>query len=564
MKKQINLLIILIIGFISCETEDPIPTYTLAITMSPTEGGKVTVLPKSSNYKEGDVVTLTPEPNEHWSFQKWDGDGSGSSTPLQLTMNSNKSVLAVFIKRNYPLKITIQGEGTVEEKIVANPSGKEYPHGTTVELTPQPKEGWVFESWGGDLTGTETPKTIKVDKEKNVIAKFKRRDYPLNISIEGEGIVEEKIITNPSGRTYPFETVVELTPKPKEGWLFERWGGELSGTEFPKNIKVDKEKNVTVKFIRNQTITSLDCSSAINNGTLTSGVTVSDGVNIIIPYSGAFGGTHNGQIVASTGITGLTATLAPGTFANGSGNLTYIITGTPTAAGIASFAINIGGKTCTLTRSVAAAQPQYPTGSVFGPSGPTHVVDVTNPITGRTWMDRNLGATRAATSSTDVNSYGDLYQWGRRADGHQLRNSKTRNTQSPIDQPSHGDFITKIINPWLDWRNPSNINLWQGVNGKNNPCPSGYRLPTDAELNAERLSWRSNKSEGAFDSPLKLPMAGFRRYWITFEKVGSGGYYWSSTGITGSNSRILAFDSNDAKSFTNYRARGLSVRCIKD
>jgi len=33
-------------------------------------------------------------------------------------------------------------------------------------------------------------------------------------------------------------------------------------------------------------------------------------------------------------------------------------------------------------------------------------------------MDRNLGATQVATSSTDENSYGDLYQWGRRADGH--------------------------------------------------------------------------------------------------------------------------------------------------
>jgi hypothetical protein len=40
----------------------------------------------------------------------------------------------------------------------------------------------------------------------------------------------------------------------------------------------------------------------------------------------------------------------------------------------------------------------------------TLVVDVTNSLTGRTWMDRNLGANRAATSSTDSHAYGDLYQ----------------------------------------------------------------------------------------------------------------------------------------------------------
>jgi uncharacterized repeat protein (TIGR02543 family) len=129
-----------------------------------------------------------------------------------------------------------------------NPSGREYPHGTRVELNPIPKEGWVFESWGGDLTGNETPKIITVDKEKNVTVKFKRKDYSLNITITGEGTVEEKIVSNPGGRAYPFQTVVELKPVPKSGWAFEGWEGDLTGNEVPKNITVDKVKNVTVKF----------------------------------------------------------------------------------------------------------------------------------------------------------------------------------------------------------------------------------------------------------------------------------------------------------------------------
>jgi len=39
--------------------------------------------------------------------------------------------------------------------------------------------------------------------------------------------------------------------------------------------------------------------------------------------------------------------------------------------------------------------------------------------TGKIWMDRNLGASQVATSSTDAAAYGDLYQWGRAADGHE-------------------------------------------------------------------------------------------------------------------------------------------------
>lgn len=46
---------------------------------------------------------------------------------------------------------------------------------------------------------------------------------------------------------------------------------------------------------------------------------------------------------------------------------------------------------------------------------------VISPYTGKTWMDRNLGATQVATSSTDAASFGDLYQWGRANDGGALR-----------------------------------------------------------------------------------------------------------------------------------------------
>lgn len=43
----------------------------------------------------------------------------------------------------------------------------------------------------------------------------------------------------------------------------------------------------------------------------------------------------------------------------------------------------------------------------------TVVVEVTSPITNRKWMDRNLGASRKALSSSDDLAFGDLYQWGR-------------------------------------------------------------------------------------------------------------------------------------------------------
>ncbi len=196
-------------------------------------------------------------------------------------------------------------------------------------------------------------------------------------------------------------------------------------------------------------------------------------------------------------------------------------------------------------------------------AGATAVLDVTNPTTGKIWMDRNLGASQVATSSTDAASYGDLYQWGRRADGHQCRTSATTATLSSIDQPANGNFILAPSAPY-DWRSPQNANLWQGVNGVNNPCPSGYRIPTELELEAERLSWSANTSVGAFASPLKLPMAGDRVFSNgSLNYVGTNGVCWSST-VSGSNSRYLSFNSSNAYMSIYHRAFGFSVRCLKD
>jgi uncharacterized protein (TIGR02145 family) len=191
----------------------------------------------------------------------------------------------------------------------------------------------------------------------------------------------------------------------------------------------------------------------------------------------------------------------------------------------------------------------------------TTVVDITNPATGKTWMDRNLGASRVATSSNDTEAYGDLYQWGRAADGHQKRNSPTTSTLSTSDTPGNGNFILAPNGPF-DWRSPQNDYLWQGISGINNPCPSAYRLPTNAEWITEWLSWGSNNTSGAYSSPLKLPLAG-RRYLGSLSNPGASGHYWSST-VETYKANALYFQNDIAYVQSYLRAYGFSVRCIKD
>jgi uncharacterized protein (TIGR02145 family) len=190
---------------------------------------------------------------------------------------------------------------------------------------------------------------------------------------------------------------------------------------------------------------------------------------------------------------------------------------------------------------------------------------------GKNWLNNNLGANYAntthgafnpaaqASGSADVNAYGSLFQWGRGADGHEFRTSGT--TAGPIAKPwTSTNFITNSTAP-NDWRTPQDVNLWQGVSGTNNPCPIGYRLPTETELTLQRNTWSAFNSLGAIASPLKLPMPGARVSSGSFGNVSSSGYYWSSA-VRDTNSRTFAFSINNAHVLTGERAFASSVRCI--
>ncbi len=114
------------------------------------------------------------------------------------------------------------------------------------------------------------------------------------------------------------------------------------------------------------------------------------------------------------------------------------------------------------------------------------------PSSGECWMDRNLGAT-ASIGGVGANNAADVYgghyfQWGRPADGHQAHNTPTTGSQFSTLTPGSSDFVEQT-----NWTSASltATNPWEGLYASANPCPLGWRVPSNAEWSTERNQWNT-------------------------------------------------------------------------
>jgi uncharacterized protein (TIGR02145 family) len=191
---------------------------------------------------------------------------------------------------------------------------------------------------------------------------------------------------------------------------------------------------------------------------------------------------------------------------------------------------------------------------------------------GKAWLDRNLGAKVAATSAYDTTpeSLGWLFQWGRPADGHQLRNSPTTESCSSTDRPKYSNFILAgRRSGGSNWRTTSTncktdakaTYLWGGLGSEyNGVCPAGWKVPSEQDFKVLNIT----SSEDAFNK-IKLVEAGFRLYYRgTINEWEEGfGYYWTSC-VDGVRSRILAIYDVGSSIYSSLRTNGYSVRCVRD
>lgn len=191
---------------------------------------------------------------------------------------------------------------------------------------------------------------------------------------------------------------------------------------------------------------------------------------------------------------------------------------------------------------------------------------VISPKTGRVWLDRNLGARNVCSTANNVGCFGDLYQWGREADGHERRTSPTVYGGTNKLTPSINSFFTSTedgsyfyVGDWTgkDSSGKQRSENWSKIDGSS-VCPIDYRVPTIYEL--------SDENDKNF---LKLANGGFRDDHFGSLENKEGAYLWSTTTLLSydlSSALIVSANKLENTRVSNFtpRTSGYSIRCIKD
>lgn len=235
--------------------------YTLTINALPSDSGTVALSPSiaDNQYEHGTSVTLTAQSATGYVFDHWSGDSGGSTNPVTITMDADKSVTAHFNESSveqYRLEIssteggsvTTPGEGTFQ-----------YEAAERVILVASPDDGYEFDEWIGDVDTVadvdDYSTFITMDDDKSITANFNEKD---EISVEQYSLeissIEGGSVTTPGEGTFRYDAdgKVKLVASPDDGYEFDEWIGDVDAVadidDSSTTITMNDDKSVNAVF----------------------------------------------------------------------------------------------------------------------------------------------------------------------------------------------------------------------------------------------------------------------------------------------------------------------------
>ncbi|HIA64354.1 MAG TPA: hypothetical protein EYN93_15940, partial [Planctomycetaceae bacterium] len=222
-----------------------------------------------------------PDPSYYLGI--WGGDLLGKEKgPLEYEVTSgNPNFTALFVPLSsdqYTVIALANNGGHVE----VEPKSNRYDAGQSITIKAVPAPTYSFVRWTGDMESTENPLETVADANKTVTAVFSRNIIaPVTLTINAEN---GEVNKTPDDILYEKGTTVELLARPKSGYVFIGWSGDLDGDVNRKSLLLDGDKAVTANFkARYQLVKETRGSGSVL--TLSSSNTFVEGAEVILTAS---------------------------------------------------------------------------------------------------------------------------------------------------------------------------------------------------------------------------------------------------------------------------------------
>ena len=232
----------------------------LTVVSNPASAGEVVPTPDYRNdqfpnlYNLNDVVTLVAQPSAGYVFDRWTGNVDGVADVTQSTvsvvMTDSKSITANFATSLERYAVTVASDPIGGGSIVLSPNEESYAVNQIVSVSANSNHGYAFSHWAGDLTGTSSAASLRVDEDKSIAAIFN-----LTLSVQAVAVDGGTVEATPSSPSdgYPIGTVVRLTARPSLGYLFDGWTGDVSGIldvrKATVTVVMDTGRTLTANFV---------------------------------------------------------------------------------------------------------------------------------------------------------------------------------------------------------------------------------------------------------------------------------------------------------------------------
>lgn len=151
---------------------------TLSASVNNSAAGTITQTPESVDYAINSSVSVQATPSDKYHFVKWtDGANNliSADNPLTITMDANKTIIAVFEETRVTLttSVNISGAGTITK----TPESADYLINSSVSVQATASDKYHFVKWtdgANNLISKDNPLAVILDTNKTMIAVFEQ------------------------------------------------------------------------------------------------------------------------------------------------------------------------------------------------------------------------------------------------------------------------------------------------------------------------------------------------------------------------------------------------------